>query len=656
MGEVRSLEMAELRKWEERVKNGRLDRGWEDPVYVKHTSALNSHEGLPQASRGGQVRPGAEKRRTNWLEERGVVDESAGQLLANLYDNRTASVLQGAIKRVFETEARFDGRTFVGQEIHDLKQNGMLRDDDVAVPLSEYKRAMMADPGDSLGEIGETMARSIREGQYKEGAKYTILPREAWNELRTQLKPIEQVFRQFRNVTRASSLALLGTSPTWFQFQLAATPLVALLNNANPRTYINAVRAYRKMSPTERADVIAHYGGASAGSLALEDVSKSLGSGMSPKASNLYTTSAGRTVNIVRRSPAGRALRTINKGTSLREGGPLVIGNKTYEAKIRAIAGLAQMDKVQNPSLYRNALESIGYSTKLTEQQVSKLKGKSLPEVAAYYAKHPDDMDNLAKSINDALGDWVTMTSRERRLGAFAAFYPFLRFSIRWTFKTFPKDHPAKAAIVYNLAQLNSQQLYEIWGGQTPSFLGDWGTGVSYTGDKPGQDEGINLARIAPGSNAILEALGSNRTTQAKITAPLSPAANALISGFEGRNPYTGEDEPGKQSLGGVVGGIAKNFGNLVRPAGIPEQIPGTDVDNPLHREQSPVGAAFDAIQGDERSLLEKSLYPDLFQSPDRQKYSLELSGFFDAAKDSDQGGKRPSDSDMDALSNEWRE
>jgi hypothetical protein len=655
MGEVRGQEMKELRRWEERVRKGNMDRGWEDSVYIQHTSALNSHAGRPPLGDvGGHPRVGKEKMKTNWLEERGVVDEHASTLLQNLYNNRVQTELQSLIGRVFETEARFDGRNFTSIELADLKRNGMLRDDDVAVPLGEYRQALMADPGDALTDIGETMAVEIRKGEYKEGSKYTVMSKEAWKELQEQLHPIEQGFKQLRILTRASSLALLGTSPTWFQFQLAATPFVMLLHNANPRTYYNAVRTYWKMTPRERAEVNAMYGGVSAGVLTIEDLSKTLG-GTDPGKSSMWTSAAGRSVTNVKPSPAAKFLRIVNKGTSLRKGGPLVIGNRAYEAKLRAIAGLAEMDKVQNPSAYRRTIESFGLSTKLTEQSVAKLKGKTLREVADYYTKRPDEADNIVKAINDALGDWVTMTSRERRTGAFAAFYPFLRFSIRWTFKTFPRDHPGKAAIVYNLAQLNSQQLYEIWGGQTPSFLGDWGTGVSYTGEYPGQEEGINLARIAPGSNAIIEALGGNRTTEAKLTAPLSPALNAAVQGYGARNPYTGEDLSPEEDRG-VVGNVLTNFGNLVRPAGIPEQVPGTDIDNPLYREQSPTSAAFQAIQGDTRSPLEKSLYPDLFQSPERQKYGLELSGYFRAAKSSDEGGGRPGDGEMNALSNEWEE
>lgn len=643
-----------LHQWLKEVEAEREKRGWDEPAYVRQIDA--SKTGEPNALLdfpGGRIPP-REHMKRGVLEREGRVAESAARLVDNIFRTRVALELSRYVDDFVRRRAKLNGDLVTGDEARAMHMAGQLADSDVLLPLQEFKRHVEANPGKALGEITDSLERNVREAEYEPGKKYVVVDKTALKEFREQLSPSSKGIRGMRHLTRAQSLLLLGTSPTWFEFQLAATPLVMAADNLNLRPYFKAFREHRRMSEMEKADQLAVFGGVSAESPGGIENHSIVGPSTSP-------TRIHGAIQRARRTPAGRLIERAAKFAGLPEGGPLIKGNKHYESYLRRIFALAKMDRVQNPSLYRKTAEKFGVSFKYAADAQAHLRGKSLAEIRKWYRENPDFEARLAESVSDAIGDWSAMTARERNLSAFIAFYPFMRFSLRWTFQTFPKNHPIKAVIALNLAQSNAQELERLLGGR-PGFFGDWGTILSHTGEGPaaGQSalttegagatpnnpgqvnitgaEGINLARIAPASNAIIEALGgSNRGLLQSALSPFSPAIGITASALAGQDPYTGDPLDADGAGDRIVAGL-KGLAGLAGPL-------RTALDN----EPSEMRRAFANLTGDERNQWERLLYPDLGADPLREGAALDLSKALETAAGD------PETADIQALYEKWK-
>lgn len=643
-----------LHQWLKEVEAEREKRGWDEPAYVRQIDA--SKTGEPNALLdfpGGRIPP-REHMKRGVLEREGRVAESAARLVDNIFRTRVALELSRYVDDFVRRRAKLNGDLVTGDEARAMHMAGQLADSDVLLPLQEFKRHVEANPGKALGEITDSLERNVREAEYGPGKKYVVVDKTALKEFREQLSPSSKGIRGMRHLTRAQSLLLLGTSPTWFEFQLAATPLVMAADNLNLRPYFKAFREHRRMSDMEKADQLAVFGGVSAESPGGIENHSIVGPSTSP-------TRIHGAIQRARRTPAGRLIERAAKFAGLPEGGPLIKGNKHYESYLRRIFALAKMDRVQNPSLYRKTAEKFGVSFKYAADAQAHLRGKSLAEIRKWYRENPDFEARLAESVSDAIGDWSAMTARERNLSAFIAFYPFLRFSLRWTFQTFPKNHPIKAVIALNLAQSNAQELERLLGGR-PGFFGDWGTVLSHTGEGPaaGQSalttegagatpnnpgqvnitgaEGINLARIAPASNAIIESLGgSNRGLLQSALSPFSPAIGITASALAGQDPYTGDPLDADGAGDRIVAGL-KGLAGLAGPL-------RTALDN----EPSEMRRAFANLTGDERNQWERLLYPDLGADPLREGAALDLSKALETAAGD------PETADIQALYEKWK-
>ena len=641
-----------LHQWLKEVEAEREKRGWDEPAYVRQIDA--SKTGEPNALLdfpGGRIPP-REHMKRGVLEREGRVAESAARLVDNIFRTRVALELSRYVDDFVRRRAKLNGDLVTGDEARAMHMAGQLADSDVLLPLQEFKRHVEANPGKALGEITDSLERNVREAEYEPGKKYVVVDKTALKEFREQLSPSSKGIRGMRHLTRAQSLLLLGTSPTWFEFQLAATPLVMAADNLNLRPYFKAFREHRRMSDMEKADQLAVFGGVSAESPGGIENHSIVGPSTSP-------TRIHGAIQRARRTPAGRLIERAAKFAGLPEGGPLIKGNKHYESYLRRIFALAKMDRVQNPSLYRKTAEKFGVSFKYAADAQAHLRGKSLAEIRKWYRENPDFEARLAESVSDAIGDWSAMTARERNLSAFIAFYPFMRFSLRWTFQTFPKNHPIKAVIALNLAQSNAQELERLMGGR-PGFFGDWGTILSHTGEGSamGQSalttegayynpvtqenitgaEGTNLARIAPASNAIIEALGGgNRPLLQSAASPLSPVVGIALSAAAGQDPYSGEPLEQDTTADRIVTGL-KSLAGLAGPIRVL-----------LDNEPNEMRRVFAGMTGDERNQWQRLLYPDLGINPVREGAALQLSEALETAAGD------PETADIQALYEKWK-
>jgi hypothetical protein len=171
------------------------------------------------------------------------------------------------------------------------------------------------------------------------------------------------------------------------------------------------------------------------------------------------------------------------------------------------------------------------------------MKGKSLAEQASWVADHPKWATKYQGYLDDVMGNWSALTKNERVAAQAMIFYPFMRMSLRWTFYAFPKRHPIRAAILYGMGQQNAEQLHKLLHGD-PSYFTQW---AMVPVDLGGEKKLIDLSRIAPGSNALVEALGGSTEgpkgiAAAKVAQPVLAALGTAICGV---SPLSGKQEAG---------------------------------------------------------------------------------------------------------------
>jgi len=201
------------------------------------------------------------------------------------------------------------------------------------------------------------------------------------------------------------------------------------------------------------------------------------------------------------------------------------------------------------------------------------LKGLPLSKQLDYWAEHPKVVERYGQYLDDMLGNWTALTQNERVASQLVIFYPFLRMSLRWTFKAFPQHHPLRAAAGYWLGQQNANELKKLLHGD-PAFFTQWGMVPLHLG--PGETSLMDLSRIAPGSNALIEALGGSNAPEgpwgAKALRIAQPAASTLLAGGLGINPLTGKQEAHSftQGVNAVAGlsPISREAEKLTLPGG----------------------------------------------------------------------------------------
>jgi hypothetical protein len=135
------------------------------------------------------------------------------------------------------------------------------------------------------------------------------------------------------------------------------------------------------------------------------------------------------------------------------------------------------------------------------------------------------------------MGNWRALTRHEAKFAPLVVFYPFVRYSLRWMFWSFPKEHPVKATILSFLAQQNANELEKLIGGSPSNWL-DYAVPV-YTGSHGTDAVMPGGTRIAPGTNALVTAIGKGQVEG--LASGLNPAVGIGVTAITGVDPYTGE-------------------------------------------------------------------------------------------------------------------
>jgi hypothetical protein len=419
-------------------------------------------------------------------------------------------------------------RYLTSSEIERAINRGELDESQFAVLHSQSFKQAILDPhkeagqflNDIRGPLDRGMKGEIARRAADSGHKYVVVPKEALREFVHQMEPPKGLERIFGKANRFLTRLMLGFSPSWAIAQLLAEGIPAAVSiGASPTRWARVMQYMaqedRKLGKEDRAAIDAVVG-------------ESPGITPHPQTQFRVDTNlmASRFLRLAEGNPVGRSLLAVGKGD--------VLGflDRWKGGKYRKAVAAAKADRQLN-----GFVTSLGELWRGQRTIIEAIKGKPLGEQMGYIAKHPAEAAKLEGYLDNVMGNWRALTRHEAKLAPLVVFYPFLRYSLRWTFWAFPKEHPIKAQILYFLAQQNAEELEKLAGGPLTDPLG-YAFAV-YTNSHGEDAVAPGGQRIAPGLNSITQAIGKGNVES--LASALNPAIGIAGAGVYGVDAYTGE-------------------------------------------------------------------------------------------------------------------
>lgn len=407
-------------------------------------------------------------------------------------------------------------------------------------PTREWKTAV-EDPFTTEADL-YALLDDAEAGRIAGHEPSVIVPRESIREFRALVNPEHGPVTTFFNALgRTSSRLILGTNPSWVIAQTVAEgiPLLlakpSLLNPAKTGSILKDIAEYRRQNP-EQAAIIEGAAGASpeitAGSLRSPlDLEKR--SQFSPQPA-LFASAAKE----LTRGKWGRAMRSTAKLE------PLGLFDIKRQNAYRSVLLAAQADKQ-----FRGWTNGVRGMFRSSSRLSERFKGKSREELWTWLSTTKEgkrELQKLASYVDDVQGNWTAFTRYERAFAPFVIFYPFLRYSLRWTLWTFPKTHPVAATIAYTLGSVNANELEKVLGAKPASPLSySWPVVADAEGKRSVLPGG---SRIAPGQSVVQQAIAGGKPSQ--LVGGLNPILGAALTGLGGPGPFG--DKPEKAGWAAV--------------------------------------------------------------------------------------------------------
>lgn len=514
--------------------------------FVGETSARLAEEGLPEpeytytgrareeplaGATGAQLSrvPGKSKFRGGDAERYGIVDEGLEPLLQrSIAEPISRRESYRAMRELLDREEFRQGRKseFTSAEARELFDSGAIsRERYVLVPRQLYKRT--ADekwvPEQWALELKAALDEGA-DGALKAGRHFKLVRRAAAEEFFDQMAA-GGLSKRLTTLNRATSYLILATSPAWATAQVLAEYAQAVA--AQPKllnpAYVRKLRdEYKQMAPEKRLAFESWVGVTTRELAKPDDMKLTRGTGDAEAFANAYS--------VWERTTAGRAIKAIP--TSIRD------FDRWKGGKIRELVTLAKIHGDYKPSLVP-FLRGMRGMDDVMKRASRDLEGLPLAKQLDYIAEHPSLSRAYQSYLDDVMGNWSALTKNERIASQLVIFYPFIRMSLRWAFLTYPRRHPIRLAMLSYLGQQNAVTLERLLGG-APSYFSQWAMIPVDIGN--GETQLVDLSRIAPGSNAVVEALGEGGS--AALTAPLrvvQPVVGAMIAAATGVDRLTGE-------------------------------------------------------------------------------------------------------------------
>lgn len=394
--------------------------------------------------------------------------------------------------------------------------------------------------------------------------------------LNRDMNGFEQVFFA---LNRVSSRLVLGSSLAWMFAQPIAEMLVAVAEHP--------VKIWPALIETRR---IQKEGGAAAASLARQAQSTPGANPISGRRARLGFDQAQRdfaaATGFAKLSPF---FKLINLGDPDRPRGTRswakqqAVDAATFKlpgkfdrwkaAWIREAGVLAELDS--QLSGFTRAGNAVRGQITLIETHANKLLKMNREEQLKWlYSQEGYDVGmELAKKIDDQMGNWQDLApGLESYVGQMVFFYPFVRFSLKWALRTYPREHPVIWTLANVMGVANTNMLERLVE-YDPAWPQDWAAAPFF--GAPGKDAPptslINMGRYTTAGNAGTELIAGRERD------PVVGALNVAVPawGIIGRALYRQDEygNPLRDDSDGFMGpGVKflsrKNFGNVLDSAG----------------------------------------------------------------------------------------
>ena len=367
--------------------------------------------------------------------------------------------------------------------------------------------------------------RAIARAQEGEGQKYYLIRRSVVQRLFDE----ERMFQSKLLAIAAAgntlvSKLVLGTSFGWAFAQPIAEWLVWAADDPKGAASFAQLRQRRIQAIAEDPESARRLAYFAATTLGTDSISS--------RSTRSFHNEASEAVRLARQTDPGYLIEEIVK---LRALGNL---DKMKGAAIREFAVLAAIDK---------NLSTLGRSAKAVKGQLDEIekvadKLKNMTDAQRLrFLDSPEGRaagDQIIKHIDDSLGNWSALSPIERPIAALIFFYPFVRFSINWVLRTYPKNHPVRWTLATVLGQMNAEIMEEFLKAD-PTYSGGWAAAPIWGTESSTPVGLLQLNRIAVGGNSFFEFLGEREPNLTNLLLnTLNPATGIPLAAAFGRDEY----------------------------------------------------------------------------------------------------------------------
>lgn len=354
------------------------------------------------------------------------------------------------------------------------------------------------------------------------GGRFSLVSKAVADEMEAGAKPSGAAARTIGKVQGQTSRILLHTNPTFVPVQAISN--AALVAAQAPMAIVRAFRAqawYRGLEPMARMEVDTWIG-----------VSPARDAGMASR----YGASPD--------SNLGRAWAAFVDNPKVKWWEGSAMNPLTWNPYLDSKQNAAFRKAVLYDTIRKERARAIGKDARALRRDVKPLMDVlAMPDgpdkVAALRAAEPQ-FAKAGERVDRILGNYTRYTVKERRmLKRGLLFYGFLRWSVQFTFRTLPVQHPVASSIAAKLGQLQREEIVDLLAdeaaakgigpkedvqrllraGHLPFVFGRvWLT-------KDGNLESIDITRANPMLNPIMDAFEDPFRAGAGLISPIVQSA-----------------------------------------------------------------------------------------------------------------------------------
>jgi hypothetical protein len=354
------------------------------------------------------------------------------------------------------------------------------------------------------------------------GDRYYLVQKPYMKRLIAQERDLGFLDNVAMKMNTVQSRVLLGTSVSWLLAQPIAEMLVLMADHPNPIKIANAMRREAEIMRNPRSQTARELNYMSGGSLGLDPVTKTLKDRQGSVNDGVKAWKRGLGHQLAIEGMTLRTLGTIDrwKGNHIRRTGVLLeIDREVSHIRRLSKAAKGLVDEVEQVSGILKNLDDTG-----------RINFLNSPEGMAAGRR-------ITRNIDAALGNWLDLSPIEKHISGLTIFYPFIRYSLNWSLRTFPKRHPVRWQLGQMMGTFNAQ-IMEGYQGDDVAFMSEYAAIPIYGNDEGPPTGWFPISRYNTAGNALMEALGNVEINPITLTRVVTPAIGILAGAFMGRDEY----------------------------------------------------------------------------------------------------------------------